>query len=83
MHRCGIDAEAVEALPRGSDAGGVHVEDVLPLPWRVWSVGGGGGTKKQEDTGAAALHTTRLHASAQQRQERCYEHRNQLHALDA
>lgn len=52
--------------------------DSCMLPLSLRAMGGEGGGDGKEDTGVAALHTTRLHASAQSGQERRHQHRHQL-----
>jgi len=57
VHRRRADAQAGASLCRGSD--------MLSMPRRVWAVGRGGRGDGREDSGVAALHTARLHDSAQ------------------
>ena len=57
---------------------GQWIKDALSVPWGMCPMDGSGGEDGEEDTGFAALHTARLHDSAQSGQERCHQHRREL-----
>ena len=66
----GPELKRVLAIQKLAYARGLHVQNMLSMSWGVRSMDRGGGEGGKENTGFAALHTARLHDSAQSGQER-------------
>ena len=83
--RSRLDAKVGKAICGCLDAGGVHEQDMLPLPRSVWAVEGGGGKDGEDNPWPTPLPKRRVYgqwrSSPESRQEWRHQHRHQLQAL--
>ena len=74
-----LDAKVGKAICGCLDAGGVHKQDMLPLPRSMWAVEGGRRKDGEDNPWPAPLPKRRVYgqwrSSPQSRQERRHQHR--------